>query len=195
MASRLGARALPRRLSREQSGFTLFEVLMAALITAVGIMAVVGTFDSSRKVVSLAERNETATHQAEQELERILSMSYASVGLTGAAPSHVNDVTDPRYFVVNPAKYQWEHNDPTKVEDLVTTGGGTLAASSTWQDPQLRLSGEIWRFVTWVWDPNIVQSPDKADAKRVTVAVTVAGKGGPTKPVVLSTIVYDKFGS
>lgn len=172
---------------RSEAGFTLIELLVAAVIAAVALIALAGTFDSSRDSISGAEQMEAATHIGEQELERLDSSSYSSVGLT-SLPSHSSDPYSPAYYVSG-SSYQWDKNNSSRVEQLVTSGG-TLAPSSPWQDG--RLHGDVWRFVTWIYDPNVVQSPDKPEAKRVTVAVTVTGGKNPRKPVVLSTIVYDR---
>ena len=59
-----------RRLANED-GFTLFELLIAMAITAVGLMALVSSFDHSRELVSVAEKTEVASHQAERAMERV----------------------------------------------------------------------------------------------------------------------------
>jgi prepilin-type N-terminal cleavage/methylation domain-containing protein len=56
-----------RRLANED-GFTLFELLIAMAVTAVGLMALVSSFDHSRELVSVAEKTEVASHQAERAL-------------------------------------------------------------------------------------------------------------------------------
>jgi prepilin-type N-terminal cleavage/methylation domain-containing protein len=188
------SRALRGLLAREERGFTLIEVLIAALLTAIGLIAVIGTLDSSRHAVNVAERNETISHQAEQEIERLLTMDYDDLGLN-AAVVFVNDDRDPRYYVRSSGtQYQWDRNNTAAVEDLVSSG--TLSPSSSWQTLNgsgTRFSGKVWRFVTYYYDPNVVQTPtDEADAKRVIVAVTIDGEGGPTKPVVTSSIVRDR---
>ena len=182
--------AIARRL-RSESGFTLIEMLVAAMVAAVALIALAGTFDSSRDAISGAEQMETATHIGEQELERIEVMSYGSVGLT-SAPSHSANTFDPAYYVTG-SNYQWDANTPSRIEPLVT-GSGALAPSSSWQDDPTdpRLHGEIRRFVTWIYDPYVVQTPDKPEAKRVTVAVTLTGGKTPRKPVVLSSIIFNR---
>ena len=170
-----------------EGGFTLIELLMAAMVAAVALVALVGTFDFSRESISGAEKMETAVHVGEQELERITSSTdYESIGLT-STPAHQTDPSDPRYYVVG-SNYQWDSTNTSHVEPLVTTEG-TLSPSASWNDASSRLQGQIWRFVTWVYDPNVVQTPDEPEAKRVTVAVTV---NGAKRPVVLNSVIYNR---
>ena len=63
--------------------------------------------------------------------------------------------------------------------------------ASTWNDGQSRLSGSIYRYVTWIDDPHV---PGAQNAKRITVAVTVdnARSGGAlNKPVLVSSVAFD----
>jgi prepilin-type N-terminal cleavage/methylation domain-containing protein len=189
-----GARTVFRRalrrpggLARER-GFTLIELLVAMTLVAVGAMALITTFDSSRSIVTTAERNEAAAHRAEQEMERILSLDYAAIALTSAPPSS-GDPASPNYYVQPGNRYQWDQGATgPKTDDLVISVGGSLGGPTTWTDGQSRLSGSIHRFVTWVDDPCCAGTQD---AKRVTVAVTVNGPGGPAKPVLISSLVTD----
>ena len=89
--------------------------------------------------------------------------------------------------------YEWgEETQPA--DPLVVDGtGGAVVHVSTWSDGQSRLSGSIYRYVTWVDDPNI---PGTEDAKRVTIAVTAnntdaGGTGQLKKPVLVSSVVID----
>jgi len=189
MSSRL--RSLARRASA-QRGFTLIELLIAALIVVIGLMAMMATLDSSRTLVTTAERNEAATHEAEQEMERLFAMPYAQLG-TATAPATSTDPTDPRYWVQTGNKYRWNQSSTTQDEDLEFGAPYTMATNTSWTDGESRLSGEVWRFVTDVYDSNVVQTPtDQPDAKRITVAVTIDGDQAPTKPIVLSSIVFDR---
>lgn len=169
-----------------EHGFSMIELVVAVALAAVALIAVVGSFDSSRTLIGRAERLETATHIGEQELERFLVKDYATVG-TATLPVHSADQFDPRYFVrADGSGYQWDQSVSTRVEPFVSATG-TLTPSSAWTDGATRLSGQVWRFVTWIDDPSIAGTQD---AKRVTVAVTVAGN--KTKPVTLSSIIWDK---
>jgi prepilin-type N-terminal cleavage/methylation domain-containing protein len=183
-----------RRLSRvrDERGFTLIELLIAALIVVIGLMAMMATLDSSRKLVTTAERNEAATHEAEQEMERLFAMPYAQLG-TATAPGTSADQTDPRFWVQTGNEYRWNQSSTSQDEDLVFGGTYTMATNTNWTDGEGRLSGVIWRFVTNFYDPNVVQTPtDQPDAKRITVAVTIDGDQAPTKPILLSSIVFDR---
>ena len=190
-----------RDLARSESGFTLVEVMVAALVTAVGLLAMVGVFDGSRKLVSQSERKEAAVHVGERAMEKILGQSYASVALTSTPTRVGSDPDDPRYYVTgdNPPRFQYNRENTSATEPFVVDATqGTLSGSPTdWQDG--RWSGTVHRFVTWVDDPNCrsadVVGPDPCpgteDYKRVTVAVTIRGEGGPKKPILLSAVIPD----
>ena len=173
---------------------TLVEVLIAATLMAVGVIAMVGVFDSSRGLVTTSEKNDVTAHQGEAALERVLALDYKGIALT-TTPSHSSSSTDPDYYVQPDGTYQWDQSTSPRPADPVVVDGthGAVAHISTWNDGQSRLSGSIYRYVTWVDDPNI---PGTQDAKRVTIAVTVnntdtGGTGQLKKPVIVSSVVID----
>jgi prepilin-type N-terminal cleavage/methylation domain-containing protein len=175
------------RLLRARDGFTMVELLAALFILAVGVMATITTFDVSRRLVTQSERKESATHRGEQELERIVADSYAYAGLT-ATPQSSSDPNHPGFYVNTgpPATYQ-TNTTPPKTEPLVIDSvAGKVPPTKTWSDG--RLSGSIYNYVTWVDDPCCTGTQDY---KRVTVAVTLDGEGGPKKPILLSSVVRD----
>ena len=186
-----------RRMSGgPESGFTIVEVVVATLIAGVGLLATVAAFDTSRDLVSLSERIEAAIHIGEREVERIHSMRYGAVALD-AAPAGSSDPRSPAFYVqTGPApSYRWNQKGPTaspQYEPLVidATAGGLNAAPTPWSDG--RLAGSIHRFVTWVDDAACgALCPEAGDYKRVTVAVTIEGAGGPRDPILVSSIVAD----
>ena len=191
MADRAGLH--PRSALAREDGFTLFELLMAITVLAVGLVALVSSFDHSRDLVSVAEKTEVASHRAERELERILSMSYASVAHP-STPLASTDSADPASYV-NGGNYQYDQG-PTgpQSETLAVDGAGSISASaSTWTDSETRLTGQIQSFVTWTGD---YCSTDRTRcAKRVTVAVTVGGPRPLGRPVLISTIMTNPAGT
>src|SRR5918992_328989 len=101
------SRSRMRRLANED-GFTLFELLIAMAVTAVGLIALVSSFDHSRDLVSVAEKTEVASHQAQRAMERVLAMPYASVAHS-VAPTHNPDTKHPANFVaVTGGSYRWD---------------------------------------------------------------------------------------
>ena len=100
-------------------------------------------------------------------------------------PAHSTDPLHPFYYVTGSgsgALFQWDRGDAAKQESFVQSG--TIDPGPTaWSDG--RLSGNVYRFVTWSDDAS---TPTSQDVKRVTIAVTVNGEGGPSRPTLLSSI-------
>jgi prepilin-type N-terminal cleavage/methylation domain-containing protein len=177
--------AIARRLASER-GFTLIEVLVATVLMTIGVMAVVGTFDYTRRTTSSTEAHQVLAHIAQGETEAILANSYASIGTTAApSPSGSGDPRDPLNYVVggSPPLYRYDWKTPSATEPIVV--GGTLALSNPWSDG--RLGGTVYRFVTSVSDP-CPKCAGTADYKRVTVVVTLTKGPANVAPTLESTI-------
>src|ERR671916_306065 len=178
MAERLGQR-LRAALARED-GFTMVELLMAIMVLAVGMVALISSFDHSRDLVSVAEKTEVASHRAQRELERIVSMPYPSVAhpsSPGSSPSSA----DPAFYVSGTG-YQYDQGSTgPQSETLAVVPGGSIGASpGSWTDSETRLTGRIQSFITWT---GAYCTTDRTRcAKRVTVAVTVDGDRPPRRP-------------
>ena len=193
--ARSSARWLGRRLQAED-GFTLIEILVAIMLLSGAVIALMTTFDQSRRTTSTAEAQGAAVQVAEKHLEEIAAMDYADIGL-GSAPSSSLDPDHPNYWVSNstPAGFRWDPASPA-TESLVT-GGAVSNARGTWGSS--RLSGSVYAYVTWVNDTYCAvpacTATDAAitqDYKRITVAVTADEPSAlAKKPVVVSTIVAD----
>jgi prepilin-type N-terminal cleavage/methylation domain-containing protein len=189
MAERRGVRGLAG-----EDGFTLFELLMAMAVTAVGLMALVSGFDHSRDLVDDAEKTEVAAHQAERQMERVLSLPYAQIAHR-TLPVHSDDTTDPAHYV-HAGTYRWDQG-PTgpQTGTLVVdaTNGSTLIDAQDWVDSESRLEGEIHTFVTQTGDlcTTSVCPTGTQTGRRVTVAVTVEGTRPLRKPVLISSIKID----
>lgn len=179
-----------RQRLRDERGFTLVEIVVAAGLMSIGLLSLVSVLDSSRDLVSLSERRETALHRAQLAIERVQALDYAFIALPDA-PTPSSDANDPRVHVQSgPPRYRWDHlssgapYDPLVIDSVVCAGTPTpcLEREKAFQDG--RLSGSIHTFVTWVDD----NGDGTNDMKRVTVAVTI-DQGPPRPPVALSTIV------
>jgi prepilin-type N-terminal cleavage/methylation domain-containing protein len=183
--------AAPRRLA-DQSGFTLIEVLVAAVIAATGLIAIAGSFDVFRALATHASSKEAATHVAEQELERIRSYGWSKMFLT-STPSTSTDPSDPRSNVDGgpPVTYR---PDATRSRDEIPVSncsGCVSPGPDNWSAEGVQ--GKIYRFITCGDDDRDETTAGRCSTgknKRVTVAVTVTSANAP-QPVVASTTMTD----
>jgi prepilin-type N-terminal cleavage/methylation domain-containing protein len=180
------------RLSRED-GFTMFELLIAMAVTAVGLMALVSTFDHSRDLVSNAEKIEVATHQAERQMERVMSLSYAQIAHR-TLPASSTDSSNPAFYVSG-TTYRWDQGatgPQTGTLVVDAANGSTEVDVRDWVDSESRLEGEVHTYVTQTGDlcpATVTGCPTGTQAgRRVTVAVTVEGPRPLRGPVLISSL-------
>lgn len=189
----MARRALARRTARED-GFTLLELLVAMTVTAVGLIALVSSFDHSRDLVSLAEKTEVASHQAERQMERVLALPYAQVAHR-IAPTHSTDADSPAFYVSG-GNYQWDQGSTgpqSETLEVDAVNGSTLLDMTPWEDSESRLDGEIHTFVTQTGDLCTAATcpAGSQTGKRVTVAVTVDGPRPLRRPVLISSVMIN----
>ncbi|HEV3376874.1 MAG TPA: prepilin-type N-terminal cleavage/methylation domain-containing protein [Thermoleophilaceae bacterium] len=197
MADRRGIAA--RVALARDDGFTLIELMVAIMVLAVGLIALVTSFDHSRDLVSVAEKTEVASHRAEQELERILSLPYDTVA-HASTPASSADPSDPASFVSG-TSYQYDQGSTGPQSETLAApatgapaGGVVGVAPQTWNDSESRLTGRIQSFITWTGD-YCTAADRTACAKRVTVAVTVGGPSPLRRHVVMSTVMTSPVGT
>lgn len=200
------SRSLSRVLADER-GFTLIELISAVLVTTLGVVALITTLDSSRHLITFAEKKEAAVHVGEQELERIQSLPYDEIELPQfpvGCPTTC-DLNDPAKYIAG----EWYRWDQRPRGDLCDTSGNPKDACEQivreddavdispdtvryQQDEVLengptggvRLRIQIQRFITWVDDDCVKPSPNPIlcvgdhDYKRITVAVRIIGLAG-----------------
>jgi Tfp pilus assembly protein PilV len=172
--------AAPSRLADER-GMSIVEVMVAAFVLAIGVLATMNVVLGSRDLTSTSEKLEAASHVAEKELEQMQSLTYAAQ----AHPS--TPASGPAPYTVSNGVFQWPAGQTGAT--VVTPSAPVQAGSTTWSDG--RLSGTVWRFVSWVDD---ACCPGAQNYKRLTVVVTVNGRPRLDNPVVLSTFSAQKEG-
>jgi Tfp pilus assembly protein PilV len=113
-------------------GFTIVEVLIAALVVVTGILALIGAFDSARKLTLLSERRTVMAHRAQLEIERLQTYPYSQLAMV-TAPSHSSEKSNPDYYV--------NYNSPVKCK---SAGDGCYAwnAESTGEEETLVPAGK-----------------------------------------------------
>ena len=188
---------LPDRL-RAEDGLGLVEVLVAILLLTIGVVGLLGGFNSARSLTLLSERHTTMAHRAQLEIERLQSTStnattYSELAMT-SAPSNSSETTSPDYYV-NTAGTEYEYGaGSTEKQKLVIatattnkectsttkeTGCGVISPTS----PPTRkctayvgncewtdgaLSGDVYDFIT-----SGGTSTTSENYKRLTVVVTL----------------------
>ena len=109
----------------------LVEVMIAALVLAIGIAGLVGAFDSARRLTLLSERRTAMAHRAQLEIERLQTYPYSQLAMA-TAPSHSSEKNNPDYYVNynSPVKcksagdgcYAWNAENTGEEEALVPAG-------------------------------------------------------------------------
>lgn len=180
----------------------MIEVMVGAMLLTVGILGLIGAFDSSRKLTLLSERRTAMAHRAQLETERLQSYSYGKLAMA-AAPTHSSEKTNPDFYVTEGtvSTYQYGEKAAEAESLVVAVGEGIMATSPTgrscsvyvgaceWADGQV--GGKVYDFVTWHTDGNCgAGCPTAENYKRITVVVTASVPGNREPAVVrVSTLI------
>ena len=136
---------------RDESGFTIVEVLAAALILVIGLLATLGVFNDSRDENATGERAEIALMQAEQALEEMRGLPYSKLTMSAGAV----DPTGGQRVVGAGGQFKVR---PDLTEGLVYYTSEGVPVGDAWVDPTTstqvgteggELNLTIHRFVTW----------------------------------------------
>lgn len=149
----------------QEAGFTLVEVLVAAFVLVVGILATLSIFASAQSTSMTSQRNEIAAREAENQLEDMRGQCYAALTMTTAHPLASSDPDDPlRKVAAGLMTVQ-----PGLVEDIVservdkTSDDGCTDADHdgkvdaavepvstiTIGSGASAVTGKVYRFVSW----------------------------------------------
>jgi prepilin-type N-terminal cleavage/methylation domain-containing protein len=208
-----GATILSRHA--ETDGFTVVELLVAIVILAVGVLAAITVFDTSKRATRVSERLESQNHVAQRELERVESLPYSQVALTGV-PTPVADSANPDYYVGSGTcpNFTWDqsgaHSDQLVINNCSYPGisqAVTAGVVSPTPDTTDYPGYAVYDFVTWVNDSVCgtatgTSCPISYSYKRITIEVCASGgctstpAAGtlgqtPLSPVLVSGIVSD----
>ncbi len=165
---------LRRRLAtiRDESGFTVVEGAVAALLLVTGAIGTLQLFDTATRNAYRTEESQSLNNRLQAELEEVKSLPFSEIALS-AAPSGSADQNDPRWRVSG-ANYAVASNG-TNLEPMVVdaANGAISPAPEPFQVGDV--SGDIYKFVVWRDDPSCPQTlcPGDEDLKRVIVAAKV----------------------
>jgi type II secretory pathway pseudopilin PulG len=169
-----------------EAGFTLVEVIVAALILVLGATASFGLLRTATKNAQRAKATQVAQNQAQQELEKLRSLDNEELAMT-VAPAHAGSELDPNYRV-NGGTFALIRKPPSDYATMVVNGGslygggfvkggvitpGPLAFSSG------DVTGKVYRYVVWRNDETCPDEtcPGAQDYKQIVVAVKLDTPG------------------
>ncbi len=156
---------------RSESGMTLIELMVAALICSIGTIATIGVIDQSRAVSVKSEKRDAMAHVAEREMERLQELPWSNLAHPEYPTATAVPAGNPSTYITG-TSYAYDRATPGATEQLVRSPaplGQVEVGSTTWDDAQSRISGRIYRYITRV----------DANARRITVVVTVNGRENP----------------
>jgi hypothetical protein len=184
---------------------TLVELLIAILVLTVGLLGLIGAFDSARKLDLLSERRTSMAHRAQLEIERLQAIPYGELAM--ASPStHSTETTNPDFYVKEGGTEYQYGAEGKEAEKLVIAEAGKVVppgkvepspsgrkcslnvGACEWEDGPV--SGNVYDFVTWHHDPNCAETKTE-NYKRLTVVVTAKVPSGNHQPaaVRVSTLI------
>jgi prepilin-type N-terminal cleavage/methylation domain-containing protein len=181
---------------RDESGFSLVELLIAMALTAVGVAATLGVFGASGRTTVISQNAEVGAQQAQAELDRLSKLRYGELALT-STPVNSTNPKNPNYrvsgvnfnvksglteaMVTTPGEGATAKVDPGPTDFAVGQNGSTI-------------TGEIYRYVTWRDEncpTNVCDGTE--NTKRVIVAVSVDPIANSVQraPLWFSTVITD----
>ena len=159
---------------RDERGMTMVEVVVAATVLVVGVLALLTVFSTSAQLNTRSEREAQATAWAQRQIEGYRSLAYDNVALSSCSGTgwwtKIKTTGDSLYVA------------PLATEASVcSTTNGKIAPNGTWQDNQMNVRGSVFRYVT----------QPATDVKRIVIVVFADGAGKLSKPVVVQAMRPD----
>lgn len=169
-----------RRNTAREDGFTIVEVVIAAMVVAAGAFATFGVLASAIRNAERTKASQVALDRAQQELEALRSLHNDELALT-AAPAHSPDALNPNFRVSN-GTFALTREPPGSYANLVVNGGslygggfveGGVVNPGPVSFSSGDVSGEVYRYIVWRNDPSCPEStcPGTQDFKQIVVAV------------------------
>jgi type II secretory pathway pseudopilin PulG len=162
----------PMRAMGRTDGFTVVEVMVAALVLALSALAVMGLVDATSRSNLRSQQSQVVSSRLQQEMEAIKQLPYSKVGLT-SLPAHSIDAADPDYRVSGsqfnvsaggaPANWNLVYNGGHSNETGAAVGGGTIdPGPTTFQNGNVK--GKIYRYVVWKPESNCTNCAHEANS-------------------------------
>jgi prepilin-type N-terminal cleavage/methylation domain-containing protein len=178
------------RLRQDQDGFTLIEVMVAALILVAGAFATFGVLRVAVVNTQQAKASQVAVGRAQQEMEALRSLSNEELALTDTPPPSTSPF-NPGFRVAG-AEFALTKNPVGDYKRMVVEGGelyggGFIETAAVNPGPTSfstgGVKGQIFRYIVWRNDTSCPEAtcPGPQDYKQIIVAVkldTLANQSG-----------------
>lgn len=186
-------RAVLRPLQSEE-GFTLIEVVIAALVLSLAALATFGVLAAATRNAQRAQATQVALDKAQAELEKLHTIPYDQLALKDL-PARSNSPLSPNSRVLNEA-FDLKRGPATEYATMVRKGGRLygkedLITGEVEPGPisfeEGNVKGELYRYIVWRDDPSCPESedgtqdfcPGDQDYKQIVVAAKFnASTGG-----------------
>ncbi|HEV2791244.1 MAG TPA: hypothetical protein VGV69_08110, partial [Solirubrobacterales bacterium] len=165
-----------------EAGLTLVEVVVAAMVLALGAMATFGVLSAATKNNQRAKASQVAQNRAQQELEALRSLGNEQLALTAVPPSSPLPL-DPNYRVDNSNDtFALIREPPSEYAPLVVNGGSRFGSTVPIKGGIVNpgptpftsgdVSGKVYRYIVWRGDPSCPYAKCGGQAyKQIVVAV------------------------
>jgi Tfp pilus assembly protein PilV len=203
-------RGWARAVWRAEEGLTMVEVLVAMVVMLVGLVGSLDVLTGSSTAVTAGERYAAMAQIAEQTLQSVESLPYASIS-DSSTPSKTSstNTNNPTYYLTTSCTsgscYQWNPSATSSDEpmDVNATSGKVAPGPTTVVVPapiatgctttattSCQMAFSVYTFITDSTDTVCSQSgvtcPSTVSYKRITVAVVNDGAGAPSTPMYMS---------
>ena len=166
-----------------ESGFTIVEVLVSALILTIAAMATFGVLSAATKNTERAKATQVALDRAQQEVEKLRTLTNAELAMTKAPASSTSEL-DPGYRVnASNSTYALNRSPRGSYQPMVINtitnnwGAGPVEGGVVNPGPISFSSGDVhgrvYRYVVWRDDEECPDTscPGPQDYKQIVVAV------------------------
>lgn len=170
---------------RKEDGFTLIEVLIAAMILVMGSFAAFGMLRAATLNTQRAKATQVALNRAQQELEVLRGIPDEQLALT-ATPQPSTNPKSPGYRVNSAAGTFALSRSPLGNYGTLVENGDKLYGTNTEISTGIvspgptsftsgSVSGRIYRYIVWRNDTSCPEAtcPGPEDYKQVVVAVRI----------------------
>jgi type II secretory pathway pseudopilin PulG len=176
-----------------EDGFTIVEVLVAALILVAGAIATFGVLASATVNNQRAKATQVALDKAEQEMEKLRSYSDEELALE-TTPQHSSEEANPNFRINNTkGTYAIVRSPASEYKEMVVKGGvrypgETIKVGKVNPGPTSftsgDVSGNIYRYIVWRNDASCSAEtcPGEQDYKQIIVAVKLNPKADGGNP-------------